>query len=75
MSGTAGHVARRIQVFDYPYSDGLVVMNSDGLTSGWSFDRYPGLLNQHPSLIAAVLYRDFQRGRDDTSVMVARGAT
>ncbi len=75
MSGTAGHVARRIQTFDYPCGDGIVVMNSDGLSSGWSLDRSPGLLVQHPILIAAILYRDFQRGRDDTSVMVARGAT
>jgi hypothetical protein len=27
----------------------------------------------HPTLIAALLYRDFSRRRDDTGVLVARG--
>ncbi|MBB6095118.1 anti-sigma regulatory factor (Ser/Thr protein kinase) [Povalibacter uvarum] len=71
-NGTAGHVARRIQSFDYPYSaGGLVIMHSDGLGTGWSLDRYPGILRMHPTLIAAILYRDYSRGRDDTTVLVA----
>jgi len=74
LNGTAGHVARRVQTFDYPYSDGVVVMYSDGLATNWSLDRYPGLLQAHPSLIAAVLYRDFGRRRDDVTVLVASAA-
>lgn len=74
-AGTAGHVARRIQTFEYPFPAGsLLVMHSDGLASSWSLDRYPGLVGAHPSLIAAVLYRDFSRGRDDVTVLVATGA-
>jgi hypothetical protein len=33
---------------------------------------YPGLQLRSPSLIAAVLYRDFSRRRDDVTVVVAR---
>lgn len=73
LNGTAGHNARRIQTFDYPYRQGLVVMVSDGITSGWSLARYPGIGIMHPTLIAALLYRDFSRHRDDTTVLVARG--
>lgn len=72
-NGTAGHVARRIQVFDYPYDAGIVVMASDGLATSWSLASYPGLTQAHPTLIAAVLYRDFSRQRDDCTVLVARG--
>lgn len=73
--GTLGHVARRFREFEYPFaSDSLFVMHSDGIASGWSFDGYPGLTTAHPSLIAAVLYRDFKRGRDDATVLVASGA-
>jgi anti-sigma regulatory factor (Ser/Thr protein kinase) len=72
-NGTAGHNARRIQVFDYPYNGGLVVMASDGIATGWSLAPYPGLAQAHPSLIAAILYRDFARRRDDASILVARG--
>lgn len=74
-AGTAGHVARRIQTFEYPFAaESLLVMHSDGLGSSWSLDRYPGLVGAHPTLIAAVLYRDFTRGRDDVTVLVATGA-
>jgi len=75
MHGTVGHDLRKIQQFEYPWpAGGLLVMNSDGLASSWSFDRYPGLDRRAPSLIAAILYRDFQRGRDDTTVVVMRDA-
>lgn len=73
LNGIAGHGARRIQSFDYAYTTGIVVMHSDGLATSWSLERYPGLINAHPTLIAAVLYRDFARGRDDVTVMVASG--
>jgi hypothetical protein len=49
-------------------------MHSDGLSSHWSLDPYPGLRLRHPALIAAVLYRDFSRHRDDVTVLVGREA-
>lgn len=48
-------------------------MHSDGLDTKWQLDRYPGLSHKHPSLIAGVLYRDFNRDRDDVTVLVAKG--
>jgi anti-sigma regulatory factor (Ser/Thr protein kinase) len=74
LSGTAGHVVRKIQTFEYPFSEGIVILHSDGLATSWTLDRYPGLLNAHPTLIAAVLYRDFARRRDDVTVLVGSGA-
>ena len=72
-SGTIGLVIRRIQVFPYHWSQGaIILMYSDGISTRWSFDSYPGLLHKHPSVIAAVLYRDFSRGRDDVTIAVAR---
>lgn len=75
LAGTAGHVARRIQEFEYPFdAESMLVMCSDGIGTSWSLDNYPGLVGAHPSLIAGVLYRDFTRVRDDATVVVARGA-
>jgi len=72
-NGTLGAEMRRIQEFTYPCPpDVLMLMFSDGLSSHWKLDGYPGLLHRHPSVIAAVLYRDFSRGRDDTTVLCAR---
>ena len=50
----------------------LLIMHSDGLKSHWSLDAYPGLLAQHPALVASVLYRDFCRGNDDVTVLAVR---
>ncbi|WP_375769942.1 ATP-binding protein/SpoIIE family protein phosphatase [Archangium gephyra] len=73
MNGTLGHQAPRMQQFSYPWSVGsTLVMCSDGLATQWRLDAYPGLLARHPSLVAGVLYRDFARGRDDATVLVAR---
>jgi len=74
-AGTAGLEARKIVEFTYPWdSRSLLLMHSDGLQTHWSFDSYPGLLERHPSLIAGVLYRDYARGRDDVTVVVAQEA-
>jgi len=48
-------------------------MHSDGVRSGWELSRYPGLLLRDPLVIASTIIRDFERGRDDVSVVVARG--
>lgn len=72
-NGTVGHEARKFQEFTFPFPRGAVlVMHSDGLSARWSLDAYPGLLSRDPSLIAGVLYRDAQRGRDDATVLVLR---
>lgn len=72
-NGTAGLEARRFQEFEYRLPpDATVVMHSDGLTTSWSADSYPGLLRRHPSVIAGILYRDANRGRDDVCVVVGR---
>jgi anti-sigma regulatory factor (Ser/Thr protein kinase) len=71
--GIVGHEVRKIQEFVYPWSqDTVLVMHSDGLATHWNLDQYPGLASRHPSLIAGVLYRDFTRGRDDVTVVVAK---
>jgi len=72
-AGIVGAQFRKTQAFDFPDSrNKLLIMHSDGLQSRWTLQAYPGLVQRHPSIIAAVLLRDFDRGRDDTTVVVAR---
>jgi anti-sigma regulatory factor (Ser/Thr protein kinase) len=73
--GILGHDARRIAEFTYPWpDDGLLVLATDGLQTHWDLARYPGLVTRAPALVAGVLYRDWTRGRDDVTVVVARVA-
>ena len=72
-NGIVGHAIRRIQEFSYELPAGaLTILHSDGLKSRWSLDAYPGLLQRDPTLVAGVLLRDFERGRDDATAVVAR---
>ncbi|MCC2683023.1 MAG: serine/threonine protein kinase [Nitrosospira multiformis] len=72
-NGIVGHNIRKIQQFTLPFSSGsLYIMHSDGISTHWDLSAYPGLNRRHPALIAGILYRDFARGRDDASVLVAR---
>jgi anti-sigma regulatory factor (Ser/Thr protein kinase) len=74
-NGIVGHEFRRAHEFTAPWDPGSVlILHSDGVSSRWRLDQYPGLVDQHPSVIAAVLYRDFARGRDDATVLVIRDA-
>jgi len=47
-------------------------MHSDGLSARWNLADYPGLFQRHPAVIAATLYRDNVRSRDDATIVVAR---
>ncbi|HEX2961348.1 MAG: ATP-binding SpoIIE family protein phosphatase [Bacteroidota bacterium] len=72
-NGIAGHEARKIQVFDYPWTENsLMVMHSDGMSARWNMDKYPGLIMKSTSVICGVLYRDFARGNDDFTVVAMR---
>jgi anti-sigma regulatory factor (Ser/Thr protein kinase) len=74
MNGTLGHNVRRIQGFDHELaSDALLVMHSDGVTGNWDLRAHPGVTRRDPLVLASVLVRDCERGRDDVSVVVARG--
>lgn len=72
-NGIAGHLNPRIREFVYPYTGNpLVIMHTDGLTSRWNLAAYPGLMAQHPALLAGVILRDFRRGRDDALAVAMR---
>jgi anti-sigma regulatory factor (Ser/Thr protein kinase) len=72
-NGIVGSNLRKVQEFDTPWSsEALLIMHSDGIKTRWDLNLYPGLSLLYPSLIAAVLYRDFQRGNDDATMLVCR---
>jgi anti-sigma regulatory factor (Ser/Thr protein kinase) len=72
-NGIVGNNMRKVQEFTVPCAPGaLCILHSDGLSTQWSLETYPGLQARHPALIAAVLMRDFARARDDAMVLVVR---
>lgn len=72
-NGIVGVQYRKAQQFEYPCPrESLLTLHSDGLQSRWAFDKYRGLSQRHPGIIAGVLYRDFYRGNDDVTVAAVR---
>jgi anti-sigma regulatory factor (Ser/Thr protein kinase) len=73
MNGTTGQGTLRAREFTYPFAPGaLLVVHTDGLGTRWDLESYPGLYVRHPSLVAALLYRDHTRKTDDVTVFAAR---
>jgi anti-sigma regulatory factor (Ser/Thr protein kinase) len=50
----------------------MLLLHSDGIKSRVELNRYPDLHRHDPTLIAAVIYRDFNRGTDDTTVIIVK---
>ena len=72
-NGTVGLHMRKARQLDYEWPErALLIMHSDGVSNRWSLDSYEGLIGRHPAVVAAVLLRDFGRGRDDATVVVVR---
>jgi anti-sigma regulatory factor (Ser/Thr protein kinase)/serine/threonine protein phosphatase PrpC len=73
--GTLGQAMPRLREERYDFPAGAqLVMCSDGLKSRPAFNEQPGLLAHDPATIAAVLWRDHARGRDDSTAVVVREA-
>ena len=72
-NGIVGSNLRKVQEFEQPWDhSSLLILHSDGVNTRWDVAAYPGLMFNHAAVIAAVLYRDFVRGRDDMTVVVIR---
>ncbi|TDY49910.1 anti-sigma regulatory factor (Ser/Thr protein kinase) [Paraburkholderia rhizosphaerae] len=72
-NGIVGHTMRDAQEFEVPWTrNAMLILHSDGIGTRWDLAAYPGLHLQPAVMIAAVLYRDFARHRDDATVVVVK---
>lgn len=71
--GTAGIQIRRPEAtsVDLP-PHALLIAHSDGLETRWKGERLLPVLRSDPGLVAALLWRDHTRHRDDATVVVLR---
>lgn len=74
-NGTAGREIRAIHEYSHPWlENALLILHTDGMSGHWAPDEIQGLLGRDPALIAAVLYRNHNRGDDDVTALVVRAA-
>jgi anti-sigma regulatory factor (Ser/Thr protein kinase) len=73
--GTAGVQMRTPEEARTDWPDhAILVVHSDGIETRWSPQRLMPVLARDPALAAAILWRDHNRGRDDSTVVVLRRA-
>jgi anti-sigma regulatory factor (Ser/Thr protein kinase) len=73
-NGTLGHIipgSFQEQTAEW-HPGNLLVMHSDGLKTQVELKRYPKIQQHDASLIAAALFRDYNRGTDDAVVLIAK---
>ncbi|MGI4861324.1 MAG: SpoIIE family protein phosphatase [Janthinobacterium lividum] len=71
--GTVGYNMRLVRENSAEWHAGSVfIASTDGLSTRWNLNRHPGLIDHHPSLIAAVMHRDFGKDSDDATVVVVK---
>ena len=74
-NGIVGHTTRKAREMAVEWNpEAAIILHSDGISTQWALAAYPGLLQCHPALIAAVIYRDFTRQTDDATVLVIKRA-
>ncbi|GAB4370627.1 MAG: ATP-binding protein [Spirochaetales bacterium] len=72
-NGIVGGPSFKSEEFTCPWNpEDVLILSTDGLKSRFDLDQYPGLLHHHPSTIAAVLFRDYNRNMDDSTILVAK---
>lgn len=73
MNGIVGHQLRKVSEFTYDCGPGdMIMLHSDGLSAHWKIEDYPGLAFRSTSLIAGTFYRDFNRPKDDATLVLLR---
>ena len=74
-NGIVGSNMHKTKEFVHEWSnDSILIMHSDGIGTKWDLDHYDALSECHPSVIAAVLHRDYTRVRDDSTIVVLKRA-
>jgi len=73
-NGIIGHnIPRTMNPSVLPYAvHQTLIMHSDGLRTRWNLNELRSIMKQDPTMIAASLYKDYVRGNDDTTVLVAK---
>ena len=73
-NGIVGHIMPGVlnnHTIQWQNND-ILILHTDGITSRWDVSRYPAILQHHPIMLCAALYKDYDRGTDDATVMVGR---
>lgn len=50
----------------------IVIAHSDGINTRWNLKDYPGIEKHHPTLVAAVLYKNHCRNHDDAIIIILK---
>jgi anti-sigma regulatory factor (Ser/Thr protein kinase) len=74
-NGIVGHIMPAVlnnHVLQWDEKNDVIIMHSDGLTGRWDIQKYPAILQHHSMVVCAALYKDHNRGTDDSTILIGR---
>lgn len=74
-NGIAGHIMPAIindHVAQWHYTKDIIVMHSDGMSARWELQKYPLIMQHHPMIFCSAIYKDFDRGYDDSTILIGK---
>jgi hypothetical protein len=73
-NGTIGlNIPNSIKISEYPLEKNqYLIMCSDGIRTRWDISKYASVQRFDPFVLAACIYKDFTRGNDDSSILIAK---
>lgn len=73
-NGTVGlNIPNSLHESIFPFEKNqYLVMCSDGIRTRYDISKYPSILKYDPLIMAGSIFKDFNRGTDDSSIVVAR---
>jgi anti-sigma regulatory factor (Ser/Thr protein kinase) len=76
-NGIVGHIMPAVlnnHSVQFNRSD-VLVAHSDGISARWDLLKYPGINQFHPTILCAAIYKDCDRGTDDSTIIVLKLTT
>lgn len=73
-NGIVGHIMPAVlnnHDLQWQNSD-IIILHTDGISSRWDLQKYPTILQHHPLVVCSALYKDFDRGSDDSTILMGR---
>lgn len=74
-NGIVGHImpaSLNNHSFVWNVKTDFIIMHSDGISARWDIQKYPGILQHHPVMLCAALYKDFDRANDDSTILIGK---
>lgn len=73
-NGIVGHIMPSVinnHTLQWQATD-MIIMHSDGISTRWDIQKYPGIMQHQPLMLCIAIYKDHNRGTDDATIIIGK---